>query len=534
MQNKFFSIFLPILLMSVLAIGVLIGSLFFGNKPILYPNSSQKSIQKIQEVLQYVQQNYADTVNFDKLTTIGLEKMIETLDPHSIYIPKQDVTEANMGLSANFVGIGIEFLILKDTLFVINTLKNSPSEKAGIKAGDKIIEVNQKNIAGKNNQISEKKVFELLRGKEGTEVKLGILRYNSKKNQTKNIITKTIKRVTFPTQSIEISLMWDKNTGFIKISRFNINSYKDFRKELKKLIDLGMKKLILDVRDNPGGYLDNAVNIVDEMLAGKDTIVYTDGKGKRFDNISKAKNKGIFESGKIIVLIDEGSASASEVLAGALQDYDRATLVGRRTYGKGLVQMPIELSDGAELRLTIAKYYTPSGRCIQKPFSKNYRRETAERYSSGELFEEKNIKIDKKQIFKTKKGRKVYGGGGITPDIFVALDTNQLNKLSQWTDEDVLRIFVLNYINENQNKLSKISFEKFIKEFNFDDIFWNQLWKIGKNAKIESTPEQYKKLRPELTKNIKEMIAKSIFSDENFWRLSLLQDEIFNKALEKL
>ncbi len=529
MENKKFPIFLPILLMSVLAIGVLIGSVFFSNKNVLYPNSSQKSIQKIQEVLQYVQQNYADTVNFDNLTNIGLQKMIENLDPHSVYIPKQDVPEANISLGANFVGIGIEFLILKDTLFVINTLKNSPSQKAGIKAGDKIIAVNQENIAGKKNKISEKKIFALLKGKEGTEVKLSILRHNNK-----NIISKTLKRTTFQTQAIETALMWDKKIGFIKISKFNINSYKDFKKELEKLIELGMEKLILDVRDNPGGYLDKTVNIIDELLAGKDTIVYVDGKGSRFDNVSKAKNLGIFEQGKIIVLIDEGSASASEVLAGALQDHDRATLIGRRTYGKGLVQMPIELTDGGELRLTIAKYYTPSGRCIQKPFSKNYKSETAERYLNGELFEQKNIKIDKKQIFKTKKGRNVYGGGGIMPDIFVPLDTIQFNKVSEWTDEDFLRAFILNYINENQNELSKISFQKFSKNFEFQEVFWAQLWKTGKNAKVKSTPEQFKKLRPELTKNIKEMIAKSIFSEEEFWRLSLLQDEIFNEALKVL
>lgn len=529
MQKNFFSTYLPFLLCVIFGAGILIGGLFFGNKNTFNNDKSQKSIQKIQEVLQYVQQNYEDTINFDNLTDIGIEKMIGKLDPHSVYIPKKDVADANISLKADFVGVGIEFLILKDTLFVVNTLKNSPSEKAGIKAGDKIIEVNQKNIAGKKYQITEKKVFELLRGKDGSEVKLTIIKHNS--NQK---IIKSIKRSTFPTQSIEIALMWDKKTGFIKLSRFNANCYKDFKKELDKLVKMGMEQLILDVRDNPGGYLDKTVSIIDELLAGNDTIVYTSGKGKKFDNVSKAKNKGIFEKGKIIVLIDEGSASASEVLAGALQDYDRGLLIGRRTYGKGLVQMPIELSDGAELRLTIAKYYTPSGRCIQKPFSENYKSETSERYFNGELFAEKNVKIDKKQIFKTKKGRKVYGGGGIMPDIFVPLDTIYFSQASQWTDNDILRAFVLNYVNDNQHQLSKISFQKFCNQFNFDAEFWNQLWKIGKEAKIKMNVEQFKKLQPYLSKNIKEMIAKSIFSEENFWRLSLLQDDIFNVALKKI
>lgn len=528
MQNQNSSIYLPFLLCVIFAIGILIGGLFFGNRN-FFANPSQKSMQKIQEVLQYVQQNYEDTINFDDLTNIGIEKMIEKLDPHSVYIPKKDVSDANVSLKADFVGVGIEFLILKDTLFVVNTLKNSPSEKAGIKAGDKIIEVNKKNIAGKKNQISEKKVFELLRGKDGSEVQLTIIRHHS----TKKII-KNIKRTTFATQSIEAALMWDKKTGFIKLSRFNANCYKDFKKELSKLLKMGMQQLILDVRDNPGGYLDKTVSIIDELIAGNDTIVYTNGKGKQFDNVSKAKNKGIFEQGKIIVLIDEGSASASEVLAGALQDYDRGVLIGRRTYGKGLVQMPIDLSDGAELRLTIAKYYTPSGRCIQKPFSENYKSETSERYFNGELFAEKNIKIDKKQVFKTKKGRKVYGGGGIMPDIFVPLDTISFSQASEWTDNDILRAFILNYVNENQNQLSKISFQKFCDDFSFDASFWNQLWKVGKQANIKMNPEQFKKIQPYLSKNIKEMIAKSIFSEENFWRLSLLQDDIFKIALQKI
>ncbi|MFT7282914.1 MAG: carboxyl-terminal processing protease, partial [Cyclobacteriaceae bacterium] len=397
---------LPLYISVAIAIGIFIGAQMAGgegSKPDL-----MKSLYKLRQVITFIENDYVDEVNTEELVEEVISDLLEKLDPHTAYIPAKDLTLMQSQLQGNFEGIGIEFNIFKDTVHVVSPLSGGPSERLGIQSGDKIVSVDGENIAGIG--FSNRDIINRLRGEKGSKVNIEI-----KRKKEEELIPFAIVRDVIPQFSIDASYMVDDEIGYIKVSRFSSTTYMEFKEALNSLNGKGMQKLILDLTGNPGGYLDRAVDMTDEFLAGNQMIVYTQGKESRYNDNHISKKLGDFEEGPLIVLVDEGSASASEIVAGALQDHDRALIVGRRSFGKGLVQMPISLNDGSELRLTISRYYTPSGRSIQKPYNGDmeaYQKEYYERFENGEVFNEDNVTLNDSVVYKTDKGRLVYGGGG--------------------------------------------------------------------------------------------------------------------------
>jgi carboxyl-terminal processing protease len=489
---------------------------------------------KIDQILQLINANYVSDIDKD-LQDKAIEELLVKLDPHSVYIPVSDINNANEELSGGFEGIGVEFQIFKDTIQIVSPIQGGPSASIGIMAGDKIIKINDKNVAGIG--ITNLDVMKYLKGPKGSKVKVAIWRNSSKKVLTFNII-----RDKIPIYSVATGIMLNDNTAYIKINSFSETTYEEFMKKLEPLVKNGAKNLILDVRQNTGGYLQQAVNIADEILDGDKLIVYTEGK--HFPKQTyKSRKPGIFEQGQVIVLIDEGSASASEILSGAIQDWDRGILVGRRSYGKGLVQDQYTLSDGSALRLTIAKYYTPSGRCIQKPYDKNlmhYESDLQDRYLSGELFGKSTdtVKHKKEDIFYTKiKKRKVFANGGISPDIFVALDTSNFNPL-------VINILSLNLLNEYTNNFyvkNKDEFSKYTSAINFRnqynfsssdyDNFINYCIANGVDKKYLIFKDSSIK---ELNIRIKSLLAKQLWGNDGYYIISSQNDKVLEKALQLL
>ncbi len=429
MGSKKLQVWLPVLFSLAIVLGMLIGYQLkeetSGGKFLGFSKRTS-----LQEVVDLVKSRYVDKVASDSINQLAVNQLLSHLDPHSILIPSDQLDAAEEHLQDNIKGIGIEFQVFDDTVNVINVIKTGPSEKAGIEVGDKLIAINDTaHIAGKFLRVE--RVRSLLKGETGTKVKIKILRSGK-------IIEKVVERSSFPVPIIDVAYMLDKETGFLRINRFADRSYEAFMESMGDLKKKGMQKLILDLRGNGGGLLKEAIAIADEFLSGDKLIVYTEGDHQpRVDN--RCRRDGIFEVGKLVVLVDEGSASASEVLAGALQDWDRATIIGRRTFGKGLVQQQFQLSDGSAVRLTIARYYTPLGRNIQKPYGKDhqeYNEEVLARFHSGSMIKQDTSK-PKGKAFKTPGGKLVYDGGGINPDIFIPLDTANIS-------DNVLRLYYRN------------------------------------------------------------------------------------------
>ncbi|MFZ9504430.1 MAG: S41 family peptidase, partial [Cyclobacteriaceae bacterium] len=428
----------------VLALGIAAGMLIGVNLKSSGTWSGGNATQKLREVIGLIERNYVDETVPDDLVDDAIEHLLGKLDPHSVYIPASDREAANEDLRGNYEGIGIEFNIFRDTLTVVTPLSGGPSENAGLLSGDKIIQVDDKNIAGIG--LTNAEVYKLLKGPSGTEVNLKVLR-------RKEEISYSIQRAKIPQFSVDASYMIDKETGYIKINRFASTTYQEFYDALYELKSKGMKKLILDLQGNPGGYMDEATELADEFLSEGKKIVYTKGQNGHYAQNVDATASGFFEKGELIVLINEGSASASEILAGALQDNDRALLVGRRTFGKGLVHNPFNLKDGSELRLTISRYYTPSGRSIQKPYGEDfaYAEDLDNRFKRGEFFHADSIKFNDSLRYKTVGGRSVYGGGGIMPDYFVPLDTTQnLSLLNELYASTTIQEYSLQYAEQNR------------------------------------------------------------------------------------
>ncbi|MBC7861904.1 MAG: S41 family peptidase, partial [Bacteroidia bacterium] len=399
--------FLPLIIGAVLIAGIAIGYLFSFSKeePEIKVNRNVEVGEKMGSVIEYIYDQYVDTINKKALEEKALTSLLHTLDPHSDYIPASEFQQMNEPLQGNFEGVGIEFNIYNDTIRVVSPIAGGPAEKSGVLAGDKIILVEGKKVAGV--KVSNKDIFGKLRGKKGTDVKISVQR-----GGIKELLAISITRGEIPLYSVDISYMIQPGVGYIKISKFAMTTYEEFIKAYEELQKKGMKKMILDLRGNPGGVLPAAVNMCDEFLSKGYTIVYTKGKSKRKDKIYKSTSTGGFENDPVVVLVDEGSASASEIVAGALQDNDRATIIGRRSFGKGLVQEQLDLEDGSAIRLTIARYYTPTGRCIQKPYGENneaYYEEEYNRLASGELFSADSIKFPDSLKFRTPSGKIVYG-----------------------------------------------------------------------------------------------------------------------------
>lgn len=512
------------------------GAAIFGGKTSSNFNNVAKSVTKYREILGWIENSYVDSVGTDSLVDFSIKKMLEKLDPHTAYIPQKEVAMARSQLESGFDGIGVEFNIFNDTVQVVTPLTGGPSEAAGILAGDKIIKADDASLTGK--KLSNSLIFGKLRGPRGSQVRIEILRRG-----IKNPLVFNITRDKIPTFSVDAGYMLDAQTGVIKVTRFAESTYDEFRNVLASLKTQGMKQLILDLRGNPGGYMDRATNMADELIGGNKLIVYTDGKGTQYDKKTFAGREGIFEKGAVIVLVDEGSASASEIVAGALQDNDRALLIGRRSYGKGLVQLPIPLSDGSEMRLTISRYYVPSGRCIQKPYvmgnEAEYEKDFEKRLKSGELYSADSIKFDKKSEYKTAGGRTVYGGGGITPDVFVGRDTSYYsNYLFQLTSKNVIREYAFNYGQDNKAQLEKLKFSDFVKSFSVSDAMLAEMNKLAGKSDIKLKEAEFARSKNYIRTLIKAYLARQIWNKKSnnglnneFYQVMVANDEVIQKAM---
>ncbi len=525
-NNSKFQVRLPIILAVGVAAGILIGATFASSDN---PNSNfMKGVMKFREVMSLIDKSYVDSVNTDELVESAVVKMLENLDPHTVYVSAKDVELANSDLKKEFEGVGIEFNIFRDTIVVLTPLSDGPSEKAGLMSGDKIITVEGETVAGVG--ITNRGVIDRLRGKKGTEVKVGI-----KRQRNSQLLEFTIIRDKIPQYSVDAGYMVTDEIGYIKVNRFAESTYDEFKEKLKSLKDQGMKKLILDLQSNPGGYMDRAVNMADELIPGNPMIVSQEGKEPRANAEYKAYREGLFETGTLIVLINEGSASGSEIVAGAIQDNDRGLIVGRRSFGKGLVQSMFRLSDGSELRLTISRYYTPSGRSIQRHYEKGfseYENDFHTRVEKGELFHSDSISFDDSLKFQTSKGRIVYGGGGIMPDHFIPLDTaTDSNYYIQLLNTNILREYALEYYQKNQKKLEKMEFEQFRKEFQVDDNMIGDITGMAVKAGVPFDEVGYKKSEPVIKAIVKATIARSVWGRESFYPIINDVNEIFQESL---
>ncbi len=487
-------------------------------------------VDKFREIMNYVERNYVDDVDSEELIETAITNMLEKLDPHTVYISAKDIDISRSQLEGKFDGIGIEFNIFKDTIYVVAPLGGGPSEKIGLMSGDKIITVDGETVAGIG--INNRGVFDRLRGPKGTPVDVGI-----KRKGDAELIEFEIIRDKIPQASIPVSYMIDHEIGYIKVTRFSATTYDEFKGALRKLGGEGMTKLILDLTGNPGGYMDRAVDMADEFISGDQMIVYTEGRESRYDSEHRAQKVGEFENAALIVLIDQGSASASEIVAGAIQDNDRGLIVGRRSFGKGLVQMPISLRDGSELRLTISRYYTPSGRSIQKPYTddpEKYDEDLYTRYESGEAFNKDSIKVDEELRFETSKGRTVYGGGGIMPDIFVPLDTLGSSRfLTRLFTSNTIGEYVLKYYNKNKKKLEATEYSDYKNDFVVDESMLKDLVKIANSNKVKYNEEHFQYSKDLIKLHLKAQIARRVWDNDGFYPIFNETNEILKEALKQ-
>lgn len=490
--------------------------------------------QKFDEVLTYINRMYVDTVNGQQLTDAAIVAMLEKLDPHSVYISKEEVDEANSSINGSFVGIGIRFQILKDTLIVVATIPGGPSEKLGIQPGDKITKIENENIAGiglKNIQVRDR-----LMGELGTKVKIEIQRKKSKKP-----LDFVITRDNIPINSVDAHYMITPEIGYIKLNSFSRSTVDEIQKSLKDLKSKGMKKLIFDLQDNGGGLLDAAQKVADEFLSDDKLIVYSEGRAQPRNNL-KAGKKGLWEDGALVILTDEYSASASEIVSGAIQDWDRGLIVGRRSYGKGLVQRPIDLTDGSQMRLTIARYYTPTGRWIQKPYDdpELYKKDLTQRYLNGEFSHADSIKLPDSLKFETLiTKRTVYGGGGIMPDIFVPIDTLQITDyFRDLIQGGHVNSFSLEYVDKQRDKLLAIypTFESYMKNFSMDKAFMDEFFAyVEKEDKdIVFKESEYKTSENLIKLRLKSVLAQDIWGYNEFYQIYNESNEIIQRAVQSL
>lgn len=517
MKNKNY---LPLYLSIAIIIGVLIGVSLDGNTNnmlSLTKNSSQEL--KIKRLINFIEKDYVDTVNTENLLDGAITQMLGKLDPHSVYIPKEDLQAVTENMEGNFVGIGVQFRVIKDSITVIQPIKNGPSIKAGIKAGDRILMADKDTLYGK--KLSTDEIPSYLKGIENTTVNLQIYR---KSNDS--LFTLNVQRGKVNIKSVDLAYMINDTVGYIKLDRFARNTYAEFKPALNTLIKAGMTDLVLDLRGNGGGFIDIANSIVDEFLEDKKLIVFTKNNKNKIDE-SFATEKGSFEKGGLYVLIDETSASASEIVAGALQDNDKGIIIGRRSFGKGLVQIEMDLGDGSAVRLTTARYYTPTGRSIQKPYdhkgNKNYYKDYQQRITNGELLNKDSIKVVDSLKYTTPKGKIVYGGGGIIPDIFVPVDTTAYMNSYYF---NTINEFAFNYVDTHRKELSKQSIAIFTAEFDKNEaVFKTYLSEIEKGI----NPSEIEK--ENIKKYLYASIANALFGDIGFYRIMHKEDTMLLKVL---
>ncbi len=491
---------------------------------------SENNIIDYEQAIQLFDVLYPDSIPNAIITENGIRYMLEQLDPHSTYISLKDLHDMNAPLKGSFTGVGIRFQIFKDTIMVVQAIPGGPSEKVGLMAGDKIININNELVAGKG--IKNSGVRERLLGDKGTTVEVGV-----KRGTNDEILDFSIVRDKIPIYSVDASYMVNENTGYVKLNNFSSTSMSEIRKSVLRLRDEGMENLILDLQNNGGGYLRTAVDLADELLPGNKKIVST--KGRQFpEKTYNRNNTGLLEKGKVIILVNESSASASEIVSGAVQDWDRGLIVGRRTFGKGLVQKPIDLPDGTQVRITTSKYYTPSGRCIQKPYKNGsvaYRKEKYERYKSGESFNVDSMKFNEQEVFKTLlMERNVYGGGGIIPDYFVALDTTGTSPyFSKLVRKGIFNQFALYYVNKNRKELEGefSSFDKYNQKFNCKEAV-KELIKYAEGEDVEFNKDEFEKAEKTIKVRLKANIAQDLFDYKKFYQVINELNSSLQKSIE--
>jgi carboxyl-terminal processing protease len=494
----------------------------------------QNSTMKFGRLLRLIDSYYVDTTNVDALTEKAIVEVLRSLDPHSVYISKEEVEKMNEPLQGNFEGVGISFNVFRDTLMVVTTIPGGPSEKVGLLAGDRIVKVDTINIAGVG--LKNAQVYDYLRGKKGTKVNLKV-----KRKGVPNLLDFTVIRDKIPINSLDASYMLNDNTGYIKLNKFSATTNTEFLDAIKLLkANNKLNSLVLDLRGNGGGFLNTAVDLADQFLSAYKLVVYTQGiHAEKKEYTSTAT--GELEQGKLVILIDENSASASEIVAGAIQDWDRGVLIGRRSFGKGLVQQPLPLTDGSMIRLTTQHYYTPSGRCIQKPYTEGvdeYQKDYIKRMESGELFSKDSVFENKSEKFATKiSNRVVYGGGGIMPDIFIPLDTSKYyayyNTLSR---KNLVYTGVLDIMDSHRDELKQNypDFKTYSEKFEVTDEMIEKIIAAGEKEGVKRDEKSIDFARPLIKKQMKALIARDLFSISYYFQIMNADDEAISKAMETL
>ncbi|NLO71372.1 MAG: S41 family peptidase [Porphyromonadaceae bacterium] len=489
--------------------------------------------RKLIQALTAISNMYVDTINDTKIVENTIRSVLEELDPHSTYTPKEEVQRMHEPLEGSFDGIGVQFQIIKDTINVVQTVSGTPAEKVGVLPGDKIVFINDSLVAGVKIQNSD--VLKKLRGKRGTPVWVKI-----KRGTKDDFMEFKIVRDKIPLYSVDASYMLTDKIGYIKVNNFGNNTTDEFNKALKKLKNKGMEDLVLSLERNGGGFLKTSIELADEFLPSDKLIVYTDGLHVPRTE-AKSTNNGNFKTGRLVILVDEYSASASEILSGAVQDWDRGVIVGRRSFGKGLVQRELPLNDGSMMRLTVARYFTPTGRSIQKPYNKGvkeYNKDLIERYNSGELLNLDSVHFPDSLQYKTLiRNRTVYGGGGIMPDIFVPIDTtNNTSYHRELIAKGILNSTVIEYMNENRDKLKKqfTDFEKFNNEFEVSEAMLKQLIEAGEKEDVKFIEDEYNRSKRMIKLQMKAIIANNLWEVNEFYQVIGLENESLRKAVEIL
>jgi carboxyl-terminal processing protease len=526
MSNRKINAATPILFSIAVVLGMFIGYKLRSNMPMTKSFLTSPGSNTLNEVMQLIKQRYVDKVNVDSASSNAINGLVNTLDPHSVYIPVSALMEVNEGLEGQFYGIGIEFNIFNDTVHILSVLDNGPAKNAGLVVGDRILAVNDSVATGLKNSDQLKK---WVKGPAGSAVNIRLMHEGK-------IINKNVVRGSIPITSMDASYMIYKDKGYIRLNRFSSNTYKEFIEALEKLKAEGMTSLVLDLRDNGGGILEEAIDIIDEFIGGEKLIVYTEGVNSPKKEY-KAKRAGLFETGKLVILMNEGSASASEVIAGALQDHDRATIVGRRSFGKGLVQEQYALSDGSALRLTIARYFTPLGRSIQKPYDEGneaYEMEVMNRFHQGGLKKIDSTKYQRKPV-KTANGKTLYGGGGITPDLSVEIDPLLFDTgFNRIYFNNIIGNFSYRYFMANKSNISTYKdVAAYSSQFNLDDKVLVQLVDFAQQQGIKVL------LNAPVSKNrvkniIKAMVARLTWGESTYFQVLNQQDETFMRAMETI
>lgn len=522
-NNKKIIIWLPLAIAISVVVGILVGNRF-SNQKFISDND-----RKLNTILNIIKEEYVDTVNINDLVEKSIPRILANLDPHSTYIPAAELNSVNGELEGSFSGIGISFVMMNDTVTVVEVISGGPSEKVGLLPGDRIVTVDGKTIVG----VSQENVMKTLRGAKDSMVKLGIKRPNSKKTFNYNV-----KRGDIPLYTIDADYMIDKHVGYIKVNKFGKNTYNEFLSDLINLKKQGATKFIIDLRGNGGGLMEPAILMANEFLPEGNLIVFTKGREKKNDQEFWSDGNGSFKDDQIVVLIDEYSASASEIFAGAIQDNDRGLVIGRRSFGKGLIQQQIPLPDNSALRLTVGRYYTPSGRCIQKDFKRGeediYSLELYDRYNHGELYSKDSIKIDKSKIFETVNGRKVYGGGGIIPDIFVPNDTTGITSYyANIFNSGLLQKFVFSYCDINRTELKKMKdYKELLQKLPSNEVLLNDFVTFASQNGVPARWYYINLSRNLILTQIKALIARDIFGNEAFYPIYNSKDKNIEKALD--